>query len=79
MADDGGKLVVEPCPTLIVGPPGSSWAAGAGAVLVHAVRNRGVLCLVLANAKRSAHIADGAKTKRIVSIDGAGGTRRGAG
>ena len=37
MADDGGELVVEPCPALVVGTPWSSWLAGAGTILVHAV------------------------------------------
>ena len=70
VTDDGGKFVIEPCPALVICAPWSSRLAGTGAVLIHAVRNRGVLCLVSADTKGATTVAYGAEIKGIASIDG---------
>lgn len=75
MADDGREFVFEPYPALIVGEPGAARRAGAKALLVHAIGNRRILCLVFANSKRTAFIADSAESERFVTVDGERGIR----
>ena len=75
MADDGREFVFEPYPALIVGEPGSARCARAKALLVHAVGNRRILCLVFANFKRTAFIADSAESERFITVDGERGIR----
>lgn len=75
MADDGREFVFEPYPALIVGEPGSARCAGAKSVLVHTIGSRRILCLVFANSKRTAFIADSAESERFVTVDGERGIR----
>ena len=70
VTDDGGKFVIEPCPALAICAPWPSRLAGAGAVLIHAVRNRSVLCLVFTDAEGAATVAYGAEIKGVTPVDG---------
>ena len=69
MTDDGGKFVIEPCPALVICTPWPSRLAGAGAVLIHAVRNRSVLCLVFTDTEGAAAVAYGAEIKGVTPVD----------
>ena len=75
MADDGGELVVEPSPALVVGAPRSSWLTGARAILVHAVCDRSVLRFVLSDEEGPAIVANGAEAELIVAVDSKCGSR----
>ena len=70
VTDDGGKFVTEPGPALVICAPWPSRLAGAGAVLIHAVRNRSVLCLVFTDTEGAATVAYGAEIKGVTPVDG---------
>ena len=70
VTNDGGKFVIEPCPALVICAPWPSRLAGAGAVLIHTVRNRCVLCLVFTDTEGAATVAYGAEIEDVTPVDG---------
>ena len=75
MTNDCRELVVEPHPALIKVEPWAARLGGAGALLVHAVGNRGVLSFILADKEGPTIIANSAETELVVAIDGKCGSR----
>ena len=72
VTNDCRELVVEPHPALIKVEPWATRFGGAGALLVHAVGNRGVLSFILADEEGSTIIANSAEAELVVAIDGKG-------
>ena len=76
MTNDRRELVVEPYPALIKVEPWTTRLGGTGTFLIHTVRNRGVLSLVLTDEEGPTIVANGAEAELIVAVDGKCGSRR---